>query len=65
MVNFGSATVSVLAGDGKGKFAPAVHFGAAGAPRAVVVADFDKDGKLDLAVVNRDSDTVSIMLNDL
>ena len=50
-------------GDGKGGFAPPIHFGAAAAPRAVTAADFDNDGRPDLAVANRDSNTVSIMMN--
>ncbi|HEX6187226.1 MAG TPA: FG-GAP-like repeat-containing protein [Pyrinomonadaceae bacterium] len=33
-------------------------------PKAVVVADFNKDGKQDLATVNRGSYTVSILLGD-
>jgi len=33
-------------------------------PFAVVAGDFNKDGKLDLAVANRDSNTVTILLGD-
>lgn len=32
-------------------------------PQSVAVGDFNGDGKLDLAVANRDSNTVSILLN--
>jgi hypothetical protein len=63
VVNFGSATLSVFAGDGKGTFAPPIHFGAAAAPRALFAADFNNDGQTDLAVANRDSDSVSILIN--
>jgi uncharacterized protein (TIGR03437 family) len=35
-----------------------------GEPKAVAIADFNNDGKKDLAVVNRGSHTVSILLGD-
>ena len=42
---------------------PRLGFGTAGAPLAVAVADFDGDGKLDLAASNPDVDQVTILLN--
>lgn len=48
-----SDNVSVLLGDGMGSFGAATNFPVGGEqPGDVVVADFNGDGKLDLAVVN-------------
>jgi len=38
------------------------QFGSGGEPVAVITADFNGDGLLDLAVVNRSDNTVSILL---
>jgi hypothetical protein len=43
-------------------FLPAVSYPVGASPRAVVTGDFNGDGRLDLAVVNTNSDTVSILL---
>jgi serine/threonine protein kinase len=43
-------------------FAPAVHHSAGLYPNAVTVADFNGDGKLDLAVTNVHSHSVSVLL---
>ena len=63
MVNQGSATVSVLLGNGNGTFGAATNFAAATGPLSVAVGDFNGDGKQDLAVANQFSDNVSILLN--
>ncbi len=61
--NLGSRDVSVLRGDGKGGFAPAP-----GSPfrvgiplQLVVLADFDRDGRLDLAGTEHDSNEVVVL----
>lgn len=61
--NIGSRDVSVLRGNGKGGFAPAP-----GSPvpvgieaHLVVASDFDRDGALDLAVTEHDSNDVLIL----
>lgn len=61
-----SNNVSVLLGNGHGGFAPAKGSPVAleAAPRFMVVADFNGDKKLDLAVVNSGSNNVSILLGD-
>jgi FG-GAP-like repeat/Abnormal spindle-like microcephaly-assoc'd, ASPM-SPD-2-Hydin/FG-GAP repeat len=58
-------TVSILLGDGTGKFNPTDSSPATGNwPDSVAVGDFNGDGKLDLAVANDYSNTVSILLGD-
>lgn len=47
-----NGTVSVLLGNGDGTFKAAVNYPVGSSPVAVAVADFNGDGKLDLAVVN-------------
>ncbi len=52
-----NSTVSILLGNGDGTFQPAVHYstGAYTSPDAIVVGDFNGDGKLDLAVADEGS----------
>jgi hypothetical protein len=66
VANAGSNDVTILLGDGTGDFTAAgTSPEAAGTnPRAVVVGDFNGDGKQDLAVPNAVSDTVTILLGD-
>ncbi|HEY9404317.1 MAG TPA: FG-GAP-like repeat-containing protein [Pyrinomonadaceae bacterium] len=56
--------VSVLIGEGTGKFAPLVNFNVGLRPSSLKPGDFDGDGKLDLAVANFGSDSVGILLGD-
>jgi hypothetical protein len=64
--NQNNATVSILLGNGDGTFQqPAVAYPAGTTDVAnVAVGDFNKDGKLDLAVTNPSSDTVSILIGN-
>jgi hypothetical protein len=57
VANSQSSNVSILTGDGSGRFSPSVHFGIAG-PSSVAAADFNRDGKPDLAV-SQQGQTVS------
>src|SRR5207245_10733102 len=42
--------ISILLGNGDGTFQPGVYYAAGGGAKALVVADFNSDGKPDLAV---------------
>ena len=53
----------VLAGRRHGRFGPAATFPVGLGPRVVAVLDVDRDGRRDLAVANRESDSVSVLLN--
>ena len=58
-----SGTVSILFGNGNGTFQAPVTYAVGSEPSAVVGADFNGDGSVDLAVTNHASGTVSILLN--
>jgi hypothetical protein len=57
-------TVSILLGRSDGTFAPKVDYATGAAPYAVIAADFNGDGKLDLAVAEPNNNTVSILLGN-
>jgi hypothetical protein len=60
--NFGSDDVSVLIGNGDGRFAPSLPFGVSGRnPSAVASADFNGDRQPDLATANFGSNDVSVL----
>jgi hypothetical protein len=61
-----AGSVSVLLGNGRGRFteAPGSPVAVSDGPQSVAVADFNNDGKLDLAVTNWLSDNVSILLGN-
>jgi VCBS repeat protein/centrosomal CEP192-like protein len=60
--NFGVGGISILLGNGDGTFKTAVDYGAGSNPSSVTVADFNGDGKLDLAATNGTS--VGILLGN-
>jgi hypothetical protein len=61
----GSASiVGIYLGKGTGAFASPVAYPVGNNPGAMVAADFNHDGKLDLAVVNNNDNTVSILLGN-
>lgn len=62
--NSGTNDVSVLLGDGRGHFrpAPGAPFDAGPRPHLLVLADFNRDGKLDVAVTAHDSNDVRVFL---
>src|SRR3989442_1447197 len=58
-----SLRAPVLLGNGDGTFQAAQNFGAGSGPAFVAVDDFNGDGKLDMAVPDYDSTTVSVLIN--
>ncbi len=57
-------TVSVHLGDGSGGFAARIDATTGDFPASVAVADFDRDGKPDVATANILGDSVSVLLGD-
>ncbi len=55
-------TLSILLGNGDGTFQPHTDIAGGGNPLQVIVADFNRDGKLDLAVANSINNTVTVLL---
>jgi hypothetical protein len=64
IANHGDNTVTLLLGNGDGTFAQASSspYAVGKAPSTLAAADFNDDGKLDLAVANGMDGTVSILL---
>src|SRR5262245_4142169 len=64
--NKADSSVSVLLGNGDGTFLAAATYtvGTNVGPVALDVADFDGDGKVDLAVADNGASTVTLMLGD-
>jgi hypothetical protein len=62
--NYGDGTVTLLLGNGDGTFtqAPGSPLTVGGTPYGIAVADFNGDGKLDLAVAPALNGTVAILL---
>ena len=61
-----SGDVSVLLGDGKGGFlpAPGSPFPAGQSPNDIAVGDFNRDGSIDLAFANHETQHLTLLLGD-
>jgi Flp pilus assembly secretin CpaC len=66
VANQTAGTVSILHGNGDGTFTvePTLTLPAGAGPTSIAVADFNDDGFADLAVVNKNANTVSIFLGN-
>lgn len=66
VTNSGGTTITVLLNDGTGKYpAPLTKSYNVGTnPSAVAVADFNGDGKPDIAVANQGSNSITVLFND-
>ena len=65
IANLNSGNVSVLLGNGSGtsfSHAPGSPFAVGTRPASIAIADFNSDGKLDLAVANADDNAVAILM---
>ncbi len=60
----GSNSISIHLGNGDGTFAPRQTLGNLKGPYATVLADFNGDGKLDIAVVEKLGENITVFLND-
>ena len=60
----GAGSVSVLVGNGDGTFQSHVDYATGNHSTGIVAADFNRDGKIDLAVANDYSNSVSILLGN-
>lgn len=63
VLSFGAGSISVFLGE-PGGFSPEQAFTTGVAPRALVAADFDDDGALDLATPNQANDNLAVLLGD-
>ncbi len=66
VANVESETLSVLLGDGKGRFvaAPGVACATGKSPNDIAVGDFNGDGNLDLVIANTETPNLTVLLGD-
>jgi hypothetical protein len=66
VANTASESISVLLGDGRGKFqhAPGSPFPVGHLPNDIAIGDFNHDGNLDLMIPNHQTPYVTILLGD-
>ena len=59
-----NGSVSIFLGNGDGTFQPVKTFSVAGSPFNIVAADFNNDGKLDVAVTDDDASGLWVLLGN-
>jgi len=59
--NYESNNVSVLLGQGNGKFSAAKNYNVGDRPGSLTISDLNQDGFNDIAVANTDSDNISVL----
>ena len=57
-------SVSILIGNGDGSFGAAASFAAGHLPTSIATRDFNRDGRLDLAVANHGDANIAVLLGD-
>jgi hypothetical protein len=62
--NFAGDGVTLLPGNGTGAFQFPFDFSTGDKPASVAAGDFNRDGSLDLAVINNGDNNVAILLNE-
>ena len=63
-LGFVRGSVSILLGNGDGTLGAAINYPLGSNTRSIAIGDFNRDGKLDLALTNDASNTFSILLGD-
>ncbi len=64
VTNTGSATLSLLKGEGGGKFLAAQAIEVGSQPTGVTASDFNNDGKIDIAFADQDVNLVFVLLGN-
>jgi hypothetical protein len=59
-----ASTVSVLINNRDGTYLPAVNYSVGSTPVAISIADFNGDGKLDIAVIDQSASSISVLLGN-
>ena len=64
--NAGGGSLTVLLGDGRGGFTPSAGspFSSGQQPLDFATGDFNRDGRLDVAIANHDTSAVTVLLGD-
>jgi hypothetical protein len=62
--NFGSASISVLRGNGNGTFQPPVSYPVGNSPESIAVGDLQGNGIPDIVTANEADNTISVLLGN-